>query len=86
LLVPASSGALAACVLVALAATVARRPLARVPENALKLAVGVMVSAFGIFWFGEGVGIHWPAGEATILVFIAALLAASGAGVRLARR
>jgi uncharacterized membrane protein len=85
-LVPASAGALAACLLVALAATIVRRPLARVPENALKLAVGAIVSAFGLFWFGEGIGIRWPLADATVLVFIAALLAASGAGVRLARR
>jgi uncharacterized membrane protein len=84
-LIPASEGALAACALVAIAAALARRPLARVPENALKLAVGVMVSAFGLFWFGEGIGVHWPFADATILLFAAMLLAASGLGVRLAR-
>src|SRR6185312_8608063 len=47
LLVPASAGALAACLLVAAAGFVVHRPLARVPENSLKFAVGVMLSAFG---------------------------------------
>jgi len=57
LLVPASLGALAACALVAAAGFVVRRPLARVPENTLKFAVGVMLSAFGVFWTGEGLGV-----------------------------
>ncbi len=81
-LVPATLGAIAACVAVAVAAA----PLARVPENALKFAVGVMVSAFGLFWFGEGIGIHWPYGDAMILALMAALLGASSLGVRMARR
>jgi uncharacterized membrane protein len=45
-----------------------------------------MVSAFGLFWFGEGIGVQWPYGDATILVLMAILLAASAAGVRMARR
>ena len=85
-LVPATLGAIAACVAVAVAAALLNRPLARVPENALKFAVGVMVSAFGLFWFGEGIGIHWPYGDAMILALMAALLGASSLGVRMARR
>src|SRR5438874_2589579 len=69
LLLPASLGALAACALVVLAGLAARRPLARVPENALKFAVGVMLSAFGVFWTGEGLGVPWPGGDAAIVVF-----------------
>src|SRR5205807_1576031 len=49
LLVAASAGALAACLLVAGVGFVVHRPLARIPENTLKFAVGVMLSAFGIF-------------------------------------
>src|SRR5712691_11005612 len=60
LLLPASAGALAACGLIAIAGFVLHRPLARVPENALKFAVGVMLSAFGVFWTGEGLGVAWP--------------------------
>jgi uncharacterized membrane protein len=85
-LVPAAIGAIAACVAVAVAAAMLNRPLSRVPENTLKFAVGIMVSAFGLFWFGEGIGVHWPYGDATILGLMAVLLAASSAGVRLARR
>src|SRR5437588_2708421 len=50
MLLPASAGALAACVLVACAGLILHRPLARVPENTLKFAVGAMLSAFGVFW------------------------------------
>jgi uncharacterized membrane protein len=55
LLWPASLGALAACVVVLAIGIAVRRPLAKVPENTLKFAVGTMLSAFGgVFWTGEG--------------------------------
>jgi uncharacterized membrane protein len=69
LLFEAGIGALAACLVVVLIGIAVRKPLSRVPENALKLAVGVMLSAFGLFWTGEGFGIHWPGADAAILVF-----------------
>ncbi len=85
MLVPASIGALAACLLVVAAGAVLHRPLSRVPENSLKFVVGVMMSAFGLFWFGEGVGIRWPYSDAAILGLMAILLAASSAGIKLAK-
>ncbi len=85
-LVSAAVGAIAACIVVALAAAVLNGPLSRVPENSLKFGVGVMVSAFGLFWFGEGIGAQWPFGDATILVLMAGLLATALVGVRAARR
>src|ERR1700736_2373682 len=86
LLVPASAGALAACLLVAGAGLVVHRPLTRVPENTLKFAVGVMLSAFGMFWTGEGLGVAWPGADLAILVFAALFLAIGLAAVMLARR
>jgi uncharacterized membrane protein len=74
LLLPASAGALAACGLIAIAGLVLRRPLARVPENTLKLAVGVMLSAFGVFWTGEGLGVAWPGADLAIVGFAALFL------------
>src|SRR5258706_564978 len=74
LLVPASIGALAACALVAAVGFAVRRPLARVPENTLKVAVGVMLSAFGVFWTGEGLGVPWPGEDLAILGFATLLL------------
>jgi len=86
LLVPASLGALAACLLVAAAGLALRHPLARVPENSLKFVVGILMTAFGLFWFGEGVGLVWPYADAAILGLMAILAIASWLGVRVARR
>jgi uncharacterized membrane protein len=85
LLVPASIGALAACALVAAVGFAVHRPLARVPENTLKLAVGVMLSAFGVFWTGEGLGVPWPGEDLAILGFAALFLLVGAAAVKLAR-
>jgi uncharacterized membrane protein len=85
LLIPASIGALAACGLVAAVGLVVHRPLARVPENTLKFAVGVMLSAFGLFWTGEGLGVPWPGADLAILAFAALLLVVALCAVRLLR-
>ncbi len=76
LLWPAGLGALAACVLVLAVGVIAHRPLARVPENTLKFGVGVMLSAFGVFWTGEGLGVDWPGHDLALFVFAAVFLAA----------
>ena len=60
-----------AIVLVALVGVLARAPLARVPENTMKFAVGVMLTTFGIFWSAEGAGVDWPGGDAAILGVLA---------------
>ena len=70
----ASAGALAACIVVAALGAAIHRPLARL-ENALKFAVGVMLSAFGLFWTGESLGVGWPGGDAAILAFVVLFLA-----------
>ena len=85
-LIPASAGALAACLLIACIALVVHRPLTRVPENTLKFAVGIMLSAFGIFWTGEGLGVSWPGADIAIVVFAALFLAVALAAVALLRR
>lgn len=85
LLLPASVGAVAACIVGLLAGMLARRPLTRVPENALKFGVGVMLSAFGVFWTGEGLGVAWPGGDLALLAFAALFLLAGLAAARLAR-
>ncbi len=63
-----------AVVFVAGAGVAARAPLARVPENSMKFAVGVMLSSFGMFWGAEGAGAHWPGGEAALPVIVLAVL------------
>ena len=52
----AAVGAAGALVLVAGVGIAVRAPLARVPENLMKFAVGVMLTTFGIFWSAEGAG------------------------------
>jgi uncharacterized membrane protein len=69
----ASLGAAAACILVIALGLVIHRPLARVPENTLKLVVGLMLSSFGIYWTGEGLGAAWPGADLAILEIMAVL-------------
>lgn len=83
LLVPVSIAALAACFLIAAIGLVVHRPLARVPENSLKFAVGVMLSAFGVFWTGEGLGVAWPGADLAIVAFVVLFLATAIAAVAL---
>ncbi len=66
----AALAAVAAVVLVAVAGFAVRSPLARVPENAMKFAVGVMLTAFGIFWGAEGAGVHWPGEDIALLILV----------------
>jgi Ca2+/H+ antiporter, TMEM165/GDT1 family len=79
----ASAGALAACLVAAAIGAAIHRPLSRVPENALKFGVGVMLSAFGLFWTGESLGVEWPGGDAAILAFAALFLIIAAALVAL---
>lgn len=83
---PASLGALAACALVLVIGAIAHRPLARVPENTLKFGVGVMLSAFGVFWTGEGLGVDWPGQDLALFVFAAMFLLAGLFAARMVRQ
>lgn len=85
LLWPAALGALAACLLVLVIGFAVHKPLSRVPENTLKFGVGVMLSAFGVFWTGEGLGVQWPGHDAAILGFAAIFLLAALALISVAR-
>jgi uncharacterized membrane protein len=82
----AALGAGAAGVLVLAAGCAVHRPLARVPENALKFCVGVLLSAFGVFWTGEGLGIPWPGGDWALVGFTLVFLLAGVLAARMARR
>ena len=74
MIVPASIGALLALLCVVLLGLWLHRPLARVPENALKFGVGVLLAAFGTFWVGEGIGLQWRGADWAILALIGAFL------------
>jgi uncharacterized membrane protein len=82
----AAAAAGAAVVTVALVGLAVHAPLSRVPENAMKFAVGVMLTSFGTFWGAEGAGAHWPGGDAALLAIVPATLALSLALAALLRR
>ncbi|MGA7913258.1 MAG: hypothetical protein WCC30_17150 [Candidatus Dormiibacterota bacterium] len=82
----AVAGGLLAMVVVAGAGVVVRRPLARVPENTLKYAVGVILASLGTFWAAEGMGAIWPYDFVSILALVAVYFAASRLAVSLVRR
>ena len=69
----AAVAAACAVLLVAVAGAAIRAPLARVPENTLKFVVGIMLTAFGLFWGAEGAGAHWPGSDAALLVLVPAV-------------
>lgn len=75
LIVWSSGGALCALLVVTLAAIALRAPFSRVPENALKAIVGIMLLTLGTFWTGEGIGIDWAFGDGA-LAALAAIFAA----------
>jgi uncharacterized membrane protein len=68
----ASLAAGSAVVVVAVAGLILARQLSSVPENAMKMGVGLMLVSFGTFWSGEGVGVHWPGSDLAIPVLVAA--------------
>jgi len=82
----AIAAAVAAAVLVVVVGVIVRGPLARVPENALKYAVGVLLTSFGTFWGAEGAGVDWPGGDVAILGVIGFVLASAFALTWLLRR
>jgi uncharacterized membrane protein len=83
LAVLAATGAVAVVLVLALAV---RAPLQRVPENTMKLAVGVMLSSFGMFWGAQGAGASWPGDDAALLAIVPGLALVSVAMVRVLRR
>jgi uncharacterized membrane protein len=63
-------GAACAVVVVTVVGVAVRAPLARVPENAMKFCVGIMLTSFGTFWGAEGCGVRWPGNDLALLVLV----------------
>ena len=80
-----ASGAAAAVLLVILIGLALHRPASRVPENAMKFVVGTMLTSFGTFWTGEGLGIAWWGADLSLLILAGFYLAVSAALVAAAR-
>ncbi len=69
----AALGALLALAVVVLVGALLQEPLSHVPENTIKFAVGLLLSAFGLFWSVEGLAVEWPGGDLAILGLLAYL-------------
>jgi uncharacterized membrane protein len=90
----AVAGATAACAVVLVAGAVLHRPLARVPENTIKFAVGLLLSTFGTFWAVEGLGVfsegneslEWPGDDLAILGLLVLWCAVARVAVLTLRR
>lgn len=82
----ASAAAGAAVLIVGGIGAVVARQLSEVPENAMKMSVGIMLTSFGVFWAGEGAGVHWPGSDLAILVLVAFFALVAWLGIALMRR
>jgi uncharacterized membrane protein len=81
-----AAGALAAVIIVALAGAAVRKPFARIPENAMKFVVGVMLTSLGALWAGEGLGIAWWGADAALLWIAAWFVACAAVTIAVAKR
>ncbi len=82
----AVAGGLLAMLVVAIAGLIIRRPLAQVPENTLKYAVGIILTSVGTFWAAEGMGVSWPLDFVSIVGLAALYFLASRVAIGLIRR
>ena len=62
-----------------------KQPASRVPENTMKFVVGIMLTSFGTFWTGEGLGIAWWGADLSLLILAAFYLAVSAVLITAAR-
>ena len=81
----AAAAAAAALLVVVVAGVLVHAPLSRVPENALKFTVGLLLTTFGTFWAAEGAGASWPGDDAALPAILAFLALASFFAVRALR-
>jgi len=82
----AAAAAAAAVVVVGSVGVVVARQLSEVPENTMKMAVGIMLTSFGVFWTAEGSGVHWPGSDLAILALVALFATVTAVGIELMRR
>lgn len=82
----AAIGALVACIAVLVIGLAVHKPLSSVPENTLKFIVGLLLTGFGIFWVGEGIGTPWPGEDLSLPVLFGGLAAFSFIAVRWLRQ
>jgi uncharacterized membrane protein len=59
-----------AVVLVGVVGAVVSKQLTKVPENAMKMGVGILLTSYGTFWTGEGLKVRWPEADIGLLVLV----------------
>jgi uncharacterized membrane protein len=64
-------GGVAAVLIVGAVGFAVHPAVSRIPRSVLQLVVGLMLTTFGTFWSLEGLGVDWPAGDASILFLLA---------------
>lgn len=66
----AITGSIIGLLVILIAGIALHRPLTKIPENTMKFVVGIMLSSFGMFWTGEGLGIQWWHDDLSILIIL----------------
>jgi uncharacterized membrane protein len=70
-----------AIVLVGIVGVIVAKQLSAVPENAMKMTVGVLLVSYGTFWTGEGLKVKWPGGDTMLVGLVAIYLVVTWAYV-----
>jgi uncharacterized membrane protein len=82
----ASLAAAVAVLCVGVVGVIVSRQLSKVPENAMKMSVGILLSSYGTFWTGEGLKVHWPGNDVMLVGFVGIYFLASVLLVAMCRR
>jgi uncharacterized membrane protein len=77
----AAASAAAAVIIIGIAGALVARQLSAIPENVMKMAVGIMLTSFGLFWVAEGMGLRWPGSDLAVPVLIAGFVGVTGLAV-----
>lgn len=78
--------ALIAVVSVGIAGVIVAKQLSHVPENLMKMGVGILLVSYGTFWTGEGLKVKWPGNDLSLLFFVALYVVVTWVLVTLLRR
>lgn len=66
----AATTAAVAVLLVGIVGVVVAKQLSSVPENAMKMSVGILLVSYGTFWVGEGLKVTWPGNDGALVLFV----------------
>jgi uncharacterized membrane protein len=76
-IVSAAVAAAASLLLIGGLGAASYRLVARIPRRALQMFVGALLTTFGTFWAGEGLGVSWPGNDLSLLWLGALYVAAA---------